>query len=132
MNDIKTLLRSWGSWARQDGSNDLGYGEPMSAVMRQAPERCPDDVTVGSKRYDNAEFMSDEEALIMDRIVGRLLHVHPIEGQCLRLRYVSGRTVEEIGYGYLSSIEGKKVGKLKAAQYVATAEGFVSGFIDNL
>lgn len=132
MNDIKALLRSWGSWARQDGSKDLGYGEPMSAVMRQAPERCPDDVAVGFKRYDNAEFMSDEEALIMDRIVGRLCRVHPIEGQCLRLKYVAGRTVEEIGYGYLSSIEGKKVGKLKAAQYVATAEGFVSGYIDNM
>lgn len=132
MKDVRALLRSWASWARQDGSKDLGYGQPMDAIMRQAPELCKDDVAVGVNRFDSADFMCDEEALIMDRIVGRLCRVHPIEGNCLRLKYVKGRNVEEIGYGYLTELEGKRVGKLKAAQYVSTAEGFISGFIDNM
>ena len=130
MKDVRALLRSWASWARKDNT-DLGYGQPMEAIIRQAPEKCKED-TARTARYNSSDFICDEEALIMDRIVGRLCRVHPIEGQCLRLKYVSGRTVEEIGYGYLSSIEGKKVGKLKAAQYLATAEGFVSGYIDNM
>ena len=131
MEEVRKLLRSWGDWSNKDKDN-LGYGEPMDAIMRGAPEACKEDNSLASKRYDHADFISDDEALIVDRIVRRLLAVHPVEGKCLKLKYVNRLDADAIAKGYLTRQSDKNVGKYKAAQYLATAEGFISGYIDNM
>lgn len=130
MDDVKELLRAWGKWSRVNDS-DLGYGQPMEVVMRHAPESCSSDLRQSS-RYDSTAFINDDRALLIDRIITVLCKERPLEGQCLRLRYEHGVLPENIAKGYLSVKEGRSVGKYRAAQLIAAAEGYVAGAIANL
>lgn len=131
MTDIQQLLRAWGKWARQN-ADELGYASPMEVIMRGAPECCKEDAVIHIGRYDDVEFISDDKALVLDRIVGNLCRIHPVEGECLRMKYVGGMTPERIAKNYLTKLEGKNVGKYKAVQYISAAEGFVDGYIANM
>lgn len=130
MSDIQSILRAWGKWSQVYHNHEMGYGQPMEAIMRGAPVADVGELRVA--RYDSADFISDDKALVVDRIVGNLCRIHPIAGQCLRLRYERGMTPDKIAKGYLSELEGKSVGRYKASQYIATAEGFVDGYIANM
>ena len=130
-NDICRILSAWGKWAREGAGDSLGYGEPMVAIMRGAPCVDADDL-VGVKRYDDANFISDDNALVIDRIGTVLCKMHPVDGECLRLKYERGLSSKAIAQGYLSELRGKKVSEHTARQYVARGIGFVDGYLVNL
>lgn len=133
MSDITKLLSAWGKWARQH-SDSLGYGQPMDAIMRGAPFMDADDLVVGVRRYDDADFITDEKALVIDRMVGVLCQVRPVDGKCLRLKYERGLEAKAIAHGYLTELkygatDGQKVDERKASQHIAGAEGFIDGML---
>ena len=133
-SDIKRILLSWGNWARQQ--DGLGYKSPSKMLINAAPEVDTSEYGAGS-RYDSDLFISDEKALIVDRIIGVLLKAHPVDGECLVLRYVHGKYPKQIAQGYLTEIKYGKdshrtVSEYVAVRHIAAGEGFVSGFIANL
>lgn len=133
-SDIRRILLAWASWARQQ--DGLGFKSPSNMLINSAPEVDSSDYGAGA-RYDSDLFISDEKALIIDRIVGILLKCHPIDGECLVLRYVHGKYPKQIAQDYLTEIKyGKNsqrtVSEYVAVRHIAAGEGFVSGFIANL
>jgi len=129
--DIKELLESYGAWCRAD-SNNLDCKSPSEMIMRSAPHAEVSETSPVTRCQ--ADYISDDMALKIDRIVGLLIDYKPLEGECLRLRYIKGQYPEEIAQTYLSDLKyGKgskrKVGKYKASEYIASAEGFVLGCI---
>ena len=133
-SDIRRILLAWASWARQQ--DGLGFKSPSKMLINSAPEVDSSDYGVGA-RYDKDLFISDEKALIIDRIIGILLKAHPIDGHCLVLRYVNGKYPKQIAQDYLTEIKyGKNsqrtVSEYVAVRHIAAGEGFVSGFIANL
>lgn len=133
-SDIRRILLAWANWARQQ--DGLGFKSPSKMLINSAPEVDSCDYGVGA-RYDNDLFISDEKALIVDRIIGTLLKAHEIEGQCLVLRYLHGQYPKQIAQNYLTEIKYGKDSHRTVSEYVATknialAEGYVSGFIANL
>lgn len=133
-SDIRRILLAWASWARQQ--DGLGFKSPSNMLINSAPEVDSCDYGVGA-RYDNDLFISDEKALVVDRIIGTLLKAHNIEGECLVLRYVHGKYPKQIAQGYLTEIKYGKGSQRTVSEYVAVknialAEGYVSGYIANL
>lgn len=133
-SDIRRIIMAWASWARQQ--DGLGFKSPSKMLINSAPEVDSSDYGVGA-RYDSDLFISDEKALIVDRIVGILLKAHNIEGECLVLRYVHGKYPKQIAQDYLTEIKyGKNsqrtVSEYVAVRHIAFAEGFISGYIANL
>ena len=133
-SDIRRILLAWASWARQQ--DGLGFKSPSKMLINSAPEIDSSDYGAGS-RYDSDLFISDEKALIIDRIIGILVKAHEVEAQCLLMRYVDGKYPKQIAQGYLTDIKyGKNshrtVSEYVAVKYISFAEGFVSGFIANL
>ena len=133
-SDIRRILLAWANWARQQ--DGLGFKSPSKMLINSAPEVDSCDYGVGS-RYDSDLFISDEKALIIDRIIGTLLKAHEIEGQCLVLRYLHGQYPKQIAQNYLTEIKYGKDSHRTVSEYVATknvalAEGYISGFIANL
>lgn len=133
-SDIRRILLAWANWARQQ--DGLGFKSPSKMLINSAPEVDSCDYGVGS-RYDSDLFISDEKALIIDRIIGTLLKAHEIEGQCLVLRYLHGQYPKQIAQDYLTEIKYGKNSQRTVSEYVAVknialAEGYVSGFIANL
>ena len=133
-SDIRRILLAWASWARQQ--DGLGFKSPSNMLINSAPEVDVSEYGAGS-RYDSDLFISDEKALIIDRIIGILLKAHKVEGQCLVLRYLHGQYPKQIAQGYLTDIKyGKNshrtVSEYVAVKYISFAEGFVSGYIANL
>ena len=133
-SDIRRILLAWASWARQQ--DGLGFKSPSNMLINSAPEVDSSDYGAGA-RYDSDLFISDEKALIVDRIVGTLLKAHNIEGECLVLRYVHGKYPKQIAQGYLTEIKYGKGSQRTVSEYVAVknialAEGYISGYIANL
>ena len=133
-SDIKRIIMSWANWARQQ--DGLGFKSPSKMLINSAPEVDASDYNVGA-RYDSDLFISDEKALVIDRIIGILLKAHPIDGECLVLRYLHGQYPKQIAQDYLTDIKyGKNshrtVSEYVAVRHIAFAEGFCSGFIANL
>ena len=133
-SDIKIILASWGNWARQQ--DGLGFKSPSKMLINSAPEVDASEYVAGN-RYDSDLFISDEKAMIVDRIVGTLLKAHEIEGHCLVLRYVHGKYPKQIAQDYLTEIKYGKNSQRTVSEYVAVkniafGEGFTSGYIANL
>lgn len=133
-SDIRRILLAWASWARQQ--DGLGFKSPSKMLINSAPECDSSEHGVGA-RYDSDLFISDEKAMIVDRIVGTLLKAHEIEAQCLVLRYLHGQYPKQIAQGYLTEIKYGKGSHRTVSEYVAVkniafAEGFTSGYIANL
>lgn len=133
-SDIRIILLAWASWARQQ--DGLGFKSPSKMLINSAPEVDSCDYGVGA-RYDSDLFISDEKALIIDRIIGILLKAHEVEARCLLMRYVDGKYPKQIAQDYLTDIKYGKdshrtVSEYVAVKYISFAEGFVSGFIANL
>lgn len=133
-SDIKIIIASWANWARQQ--DGLGFKSPSNMLINSAPEVDGREYGAGN-RYDSDLFISDEKAMIVDRIVGTLLKAHEIEGHCLVLRYVHGKYPKQIAQDYLTEIKYGKGSHRTVSEYVAVknialAEGYISGFIANL
>ena len=133
-SDIKRILLSWGNWARQQ--DGLGFKSPSKMLINSAPEVDSSEYGAGA-RYDSDLFISDEKAMIIDRIIGILVKAHEVEAQCLLMRYVDGKYPKQIAQGYLTDIKYGKdshrtVSEYVAVKYISFAEGFVSGMIANM
>lgn len=131
MMDIKELLLAWGAWCRDDHAG-LDCKSPSEMIMRSAPHADATE-TAPVAHYQSAHI-SDDMALRIDRIVLTLCKYKPVEGKCLRMRYIHGQYPEQIANTYLTELKyGKdskrKVSKYKASEYIASAEGFILGRI---
>lgn len=133
MMDIKELLLAWGAWCRDDHMS-LDCKSPSEMIMRSAPHAEVSE-TAPVTRYQS-DYISDDMALRIDRIVMTLCKYQPVEGKCLRLRYITGHYPEKIAGTYLTELKygkgsKKKVSKYKASEYIASAEGFIlKGILD--
>lgn len=68
-NDIKTRLAAWGAWTKDLGGKG-GCSSPAQALINCAPF-CDSD-SKRRARYDNVDFISDDDALEVDKAMCEL------------------------------------------------------------
>lgn len=127
LSDVQDLLAAWGQWVVAEG-NGLGYSSPMAAIMRGH--------VVEERRRPFAMFITDDEALKVERVITRLCNHKPLEGKVLMLKYVDRMSDRAIARQYLTPLKHGKdsdkwVGSHQTANYIAYAEGFILGSIMN-
>ncbi len=121
--DIQDHLEAWGLWVLADG-NGLGYSSPMAAIMRgYVVEPCSH-----KKRF--TRYITDDNALIIERYVTKLCQCRPLEGKILKLKYIEQMGDRTIAREYLTPLKygadsEKKVSSSQAANLIAFAEGFI-------
>lgn len=123
--EIQGLLESWGQWVLADG-NGLGYKSPMAMLMRGQ--------VVEKRKPRTTMFITDDEALRIERVITKLCKFKPLEGEVLKLKYIERMSANAIAKHYLTSIKygndnAKKVSSYQASQLIANAEGFVAGLM---
>ncbi len=125
--EVQNLLASWGHWVLAEG-NGLGYTSPMAMLMRgQIVEKSKPRTTA---------FITDDEALKVEGLITILCEHKPLEGKILLLKYVERMSASSIAKHYLTPLKygkdsAKQVSSYQAAQYIANAEGFITGLILN-
>lgn len=133
IDDIQDVLRAYGAWCRDDHMG-LDCKSPSEMIMRSAPHAEVNETSPVTS-YQTT-YISDDMALLIDSIISVLCRYKPIEGKCLRMRYIDGKYPEYIAHTYLSELKygkgsNRKVSKYKASEYIAGAEGFVlKGILD--
>ena len=125
--EVQGLLASWGYWALSHG-NGLGYKSPMAMLMRGH--------VVEKRKTRTAAYITDDEALKVERLITILCEHKPLEGKILLLKYVERMSDSSIAKHYLTPLKygkdsAKQVSSYQAAQYIANAEGFITGLILN-
>ena len=125
--EVQNLLASWGHWVLADGTG-LGYTSPMAMLMRGH--------VVEKSKPRTAMFITDDEALKVERLVTILCEHKPLEGKILLLKYVERMSASSIAKYYLTPLKygkdsDKQVSSYQAAQHLARAEGFITGLILN-
>lgn len=125
--EVQGLLASWGYWALSHG-NGLGYKSPMAMLMRGQ--------VVEKSKPRTAAFITDDEALKVEGLITILCEHKPLEGKILLLKYVERMSASSIAKHYLTPLKygkdsAKQVSSYQAAQYIANAEGFITGLILN-
>lgn len=123
--EIQGLLESWGQWVLAEG-NGLGYKSPMAMLMRGH--------VVERRKSQNAMFITDDEALRIERVITKLCKFKPLEGKVLILKYVERMSTKAIAKHYLTPIKhgkdtDKQASSYQASQLIANAEGFVAGLM---
>lgn len=126
--EIQELLTAWGNWVLAEG-NGLGYSNPMASLMREH-------ITSKSK-LNTCMFLTDDEALKVERLVTILCEFKPLHGKILKLKYVERMSANDIAKHYLTPLKyGKdsttKVSSHIAVKHIASAEGFISGLMISL
>lgn len=127
--DIQDHLEAWGLWVLADG-NGLGYSSPMSAIMREYV------VEPSSRKKRFTRYITDDDALIIERYVTKLCQRRPLEGKILRLKYIDRMGDRTIAREYLTPLKygkdsAKQVGSSQATNLVAFAEGFITAAMIN-
>lgn len=125
--EVQGLLASWGYWALSHG-NGLGYKSPMAMLMRGH--------VVEKRKTRTAAYITDDEALKVERLITILCEHKPLEGKILLLKYVERMSDSSIAKHYLTPLKygkesDKKVSSYQAAKHIANAEGFITGLILN-
>lgn len=125
--EVQNLLASWGHWVLADGTG-LGYTSPMAMLMRGH--------VVEKSKPRTTMFITDDEALKVEGLVTILCEHKPLEGKILLLKYVERMSASSIAKHYLTPLKygkdsAKQVSSYQAAQYIANAEGFITGLILN-
>lgn len=100
--------------------------------MRSAPKLCAKDVK-SSRKSTARLFISDEDALAVDRAMGALIrhsvHLHNI----VWYHFIKGHAVDVIAKQYWSKFEYPKGGRFATAYHVkpllTEGVGFISGFL---
>ncbi len=123
--EVQELLTAWGNWAISEG-NGLGYSSPMARLMREH--------VVEKSKARTAMFLTDGEALKVERLVTILCECKPLDGKILKLKYIDGLSANGIAEHYLTPLKyGKdsviRVSSHTAVQHIARAEGFIAGLI---
>ncbi|WP_201605774.1 MULTISPECIES: antiterminator Q family protein [unclassified Psychrobacter] len=125
--EVQDLLASWGHWVLADGTG-LGYTSPMAMLMRGH--------VVEKRKARTTMFITDDEALKVEGLITILCEYKPLEGKILLLKYVERMSASSIAKHYLTPLKygkdsEKQVSSYQAAQYIANAEGFITGLILN-
>ena len=125
--EVQNLLASWGQWVLADGTG-LGYTSPMAMLMRGH--------VVEKSKPRTTMFITDDEALKVEGLITILCEHKPLEGKILLLKYVERMSASSIAKHYLTPLKygkdsEKQVSSYQAAQYIANAEGFITGLILN-
>ena len=125
--EVQNLLASWGHWALAHG-NGLGYKSPMAMLMRGH--------VVEKRKTRTAAYITDDEALKVERLITILCEHKPLEGKILLLKYVERMSDSSIAKHYLTPLKygkdsDKQVSSYQAAKHIANAEGFITGLILN-
>lgn len=124
--EVQELLTAWGNWALLEG-NGLGYSSPMARIMREH--------VIEKTKARTTMFLTDDEALKVERLVTILCEFKPLEGNILKLKYVDRMSANYIAEHYLTPLKygndsvNKKVSSHTAVQHIARAEGFIAGLI---
>lgn len=123
--EVHGLLASWAQWVRMD-STGLGYKSPMAALMRgQVSEK---------RKAHTAAYITDDEALKVEKLITKLCELKPLEGRILTLHYVDRMSASAIAKYYLTPLQydkgsAKKVSAYTVRNYLAHAEGLVMGLM---
>jgi len=125
--EVQNLLAAWGQWVLADGTG-LGYSSPMAMLMRGH--------VVEKRKARTTMFITDDEALKVEGLITILCEHKPLEGKILLLKYVERMSASSIAKHYLTPLKygkdsAKQVSSYQAAQYLANAEGFITGLILN-
>jgi len=125
--EVQNLLAAWGNWVLADGTG-LGYRSPMAMLMREH--------VVEKRKPRTTMFITDDEALKVEGLITILCEHKPLEGKILILKYVESMSASSIAKHYLTPLKygkgsAKQVSSYQAAQYLANAEGFITGLILN-
>ena len=125
--EVQNLLAAWGQWVLADGTG-LGYSSPMAMLMRGH--------VVEKRKARTTMFITDDEALKVEGLITILCEHKPLEGKILLLKYVERMSASSIAKHYLTPLKygkdsEKQVSSYQAAQYIANAEGFITGLILN-
>lgn len=125
--EVQNLLAAWGQWVLADGTG-LGYSSPMAMLMRGH--------VVEKRKARTTMFITDDEALKVEGLITILCEHKPLEGKILLLKYVERMSASSIAKHYLTPLKygkdsAKQVSSYQAAQYIANAEGFITGLILN-
>ena len=125
--DLQYHLEAWAQWVLAEG-NGLGYSSPMAAIMRGH--------VVEQKKKRTARYITDDDALIIERYITKLCQRLPLEGKILRLKYVERMGDRTIAREYLTPLKygkdsDKQVSSNIAANHIARAEGFITGLMIN-
>ena len=123
--EVQNLLASWGQWVLADGTG-LGYTSPMAMLMRGH--------VVEKSKPSTAAYITDDEALKVERLITILCEHKPLEGKILRLKYIDNMSANAIAKHYLTPLKygkdsAKQVSSYQASQLIANAEGFITGLI---
>lgn len=123
--ELQNLLAAWGHWVLADGTG-LGYSSPMAKLMRGH--------VVEKSKPRTTMFISDDEALKVEELVTILCKYKPLEGKTLILKYVENMSNNAIAKYYLTPLKygsdsDKKVSSYQVAQYLSSAEGFITGLM---
>lgn len=127
---ITELLEAYGQWCRDD-NNELGCKSPSLMLIKQAPHLCKDSVL--SRKSATRLFISDDDALAVDRAMGALIDYSLVLYNIAYLKFVDGHSDRNIAKYYLSSIEypdsDKQVPHTAVKPLLTEGLGFVNGYL---
>ena len=98
---ITDLLFAYGAWAR-DHHDGLGCKSPSQMLMLHAP--IADGVQEPKYQHTTA-YISDDDALMVDKAVGQLHDKSPVLGNILVLRYRDNMSLRQISRYYITPME---------------------------
>ncbi len=129
IDDIQNVLRAWGAWSRDFGSQ--GCASPSQMLINSAPF-C-DSESERQAKYLDYDPISDSQALKIDRIMALISKHAPAHAQCVILKYVYNEIPKKIARGYLTQFlygdSGKRASEHRVREYVAHTEGLIMGML---
>lgn len=127
---ITELLAAYGAWVNDD-NNDLGCKSPSLMLIKTAPKLCKDSVL--SRKRTATLFISDDDALAVDRAMDALIGYSLVLYNIAYLKFVNGRSDRDIAKYYLSSIEypdsDKQVPHTAVKPLLTESMGFINGYL---
>lgn len=125
---ITELLFAYGAWVSDD-NNELGCKSPSLMLIKSAPKLCKDSVKASKRRV--VDFISDDEALAVDRAMNKLMrhsvHLHNI----LAYYFIYNYSERKIAKDYWSQFEypnsDKEAGVYHVKPLLTQGIGFISG-----
>ena len=120
-DDIKEKLEAWGHWANDHGDS-LDCKSPSAMLMRSAPFSDKADIPrIGA----HSGYISDDDALMIDRAVGRLARHSVLLWSFIIKHYQYGMSVRQLAREHKCTAH-----KIKA--YIERAIGFIDGCLANI
>ncbi len=119
---ITDLLRAYGMWAANDLIS-LDCKSPSLMLMRSAPHLCKD--VKLSRKSTTKLFISDEDALAVDRALKSLRTYSVLLYRIVIWRYVRGHSERGITE-YLNATEQTKFTRIKVKNLLERAHGFIA------